>query len=136
MKNSPSFFAAQLDPNERSLASQTRDALEDTIARIDLTRMPFLCELRLDNKIRHLEYHVVFVMHVRCVETGKPIKVFTMQSFDVGAPEIAREHAEYLILRLIRRGIEHEIDECLFVDGKRLHDPHEQERRLARSSET
>lgn len=137
MKDGPSFFAAaQLDPNERSLASQTRDALEDAIARFDLTRMPFLCELRFDGRIRHLEYHVTFVMHVRCVDTGNPVKVFTTQSFDVGAPEIAREHAEYLILRLIRQGIEHEIDECLLVDGKRLCDPHEQERRLARSSET
>lgn len=130
------FAAAVLDPNTPSLASQTRAALEDVIARIDLTRMPFMCELRLDHRIRDHDFHVVFVMHVRCVDTGKPIKVFTMESFDVGAPERAREHAEHLILRLIRQGIEHEIDECLLVDGRRLHDPHEQERKFVRSPGT
>jgi len=51
-------------------------------------------------------------------DTGKPMALYFSNDFPVGRPDAA------CIRELLIEAVRHEIEECIFVDGVRVWDPH------------
>lgn len=68
---------------------------------------------------------VVIKMRVKDIHSAEDINVYSAEQFD---HEYLMAHRDDYIVRaicaLVKRAVMHELDECLLVDGKQVHDPH------------
>jgi hypothetical protein len=64
-------------------------------------------------------YRVTVAFPTKCRDTGNPIKLYLYYSY--GRPQYTKLEA---IRTALIESMTHEIDECLYVDGDRVFDPH------------
>jgi hypothetical protein len=68
-------------------------------------------------------YEVHIVAAVIDVESGQPTEVVRM--FSVHEMQLRHDHVGMIVRSELYGMIRHELDECLFMEGKRLREPHE-----------
>lgn len=87
------------------------------LSRLSLEKFP----IRVDVKIQwRSAWLLVVSLEALDVHTGKPVVVHVTDP--AGDPDTIDPW--HLVRRLLRFLLEHELDECLWVDGKHLVDPH------------
>ncbi len=96
--------------------------------RVDLSRFPFKIDLWTDFAEQY-GVRIRVQMHVPCVNTHKMTSIKLLEPApewsDLGRSEPKRACAAYHFIHgLLMRGLEHELDEALFIDDKRVKDPH------------
>lgn len=110
--------------------------LREKLSRIELKNTPFPMFLQADsrNLFGMSEYEVeplvTVLMSVRDRDTGEYGKTIKYQA-RVPLALLASKDAmffDWLRRAVLYPAIEHEIDECIHVDGQRMFDPHRNER--------
>ena len=87
--------------------------------RVDLTRFKIDEARFVEERKERFGYRVVVLLRVRAVATGLPEDItFT------GPLRMDPENKKAAVRDLLIQAITHEIDECLYIDGERLTDPH------------
>lgn len=97
---------------------------------IDRVTMHRIWPMPIVQRVSHSEHLDAFAIYTKlsapCVDTGDP-QVVTHLAV---APDyiVDPDDAVDFLARQIKKAVEHEIDECLLVDGRKLRDPHARSR--------
>lgn len=74
---------------------------------------------------------VLVRLEVRDVETSRLTTVHSAQQFSpITLDRMSRDGAQHLVFKTFQAAILHEVDECVFFDGKPMSDPHKGEKRM------
>jgi len=121
---------------------QLFDRVARIVGRIDLSRFVSPIRIECSDDVQHLDcdprVEVTLSMPVLNVVSGFPT---TVHQTIIIRDLVSEQHWERYVVSAVRRGaallLAHEIDECLFFDGRQVRDPHADEKgRAAKLAET
>lgn len=95
----------------------------DLVAKVEL-RLPFpaVVSARISDYVDGVEVRLVFYVPDR--ETREPAKVIMSQVFEEPVSKFGQASCLDRIWYLVRKALEHELDESFRFDGKLVRDPH------------
>lgn len=107
-----------------TLLDLARDEWQTTMDRVSMHRAwPIPTILRALTTPQYLDLRCE--IRVRDIRTGEPTKVHIRELLSVAESALMSDDDRLeFVIHMVRRAIEHELDECLLVDGRQHRNPH------------